>query len=236
MPAAPGYVSLLRQAADEAPTRRSAAHHGALLDALMRYRVLTPHRRGARGVEGLNRALAQVVQTFLVGGRRPGERSTSPPGGRRRLRSAGPHWLGRPLLITINSYELDLRNGSVGLVVERERSDGRNGGELVAVFPDEAGAPRYVPLARLPAHETALAMTVHKSQGSEFDRVALVLPDDANSPILTRELIYTALTRARWQVSWFGDRKILRASLGRRVQRASGLGELLWRSSNQAAT
>jgi exodeoxyribonuclease V alpha subunit len=71
-------------------------------------------------------------------------------------------------------------------------------------------------------------MTVHKSQGSEFDRVALVLPPDAASPILTRELIYTALTRARWQVDWYGSPDVLRACLDRRVQRASGLADLLW--------
>jgi len=163
-------------------------------------------------------ALSDVLRTFLNRSMRPDAMG---------LPHQGPHWLGRPLLITENSDEVDLRNGSVGLVVERPRGDAGDG-ELVAVFPGDADAPRYLALARLPAHDTALAMTVHKSQGSEFDRLALVLPADATSPILTRELIYTALTRARWQVHWFGEPGVLRRCLGRRVERASGLAELLW--------
>ncbi len=225
--AGPGYAHLLRVALPDPQRRRSRAHHAQLLDALLRYRVLTPHRQGARGVQGLNQTLSEALQTFLISGARPEDKPAKGEQSRRLL-TRGAQWHGRPLLITQNSYEVNLRNGSVGLVVERERQDGRGGGELVALFADEGGATRYLPLARLPAHDTALAMTVHKSQGSEFDRVALVLPQDAASPILTRELLYTALTRARWQVAWFGDRQVMRSCLARRIQRASGLAELLW--------
>ena len=94
---------------------------------------------------------------------------------------------------------------------------------------------RYVSLARLPDHETALAMTVHKSQGSQFDRIALVLPAESGSPILTRELVYTGITRAKWRVDWVGDRVVLADALRRGVGRASGLGQLLWSSAEDAA-
>ncbi|MDH5491830.1 MAG: ATP-binding domain-containing protein, partial [Myxococcales bacterium] len=80
-----------------------------------------------------------------------------------------------------------------------------------------------------PSFETAFAMTVHKSQGSEVDEVALLLPEHA-SPVLTRELLYTAVTRARRAVTIYGSEEILRLAIGRRVERRTGLADLLWRS------
>jgi exodeoxyribonuclease V alpha subunit len=80
---------------------------------------------------------------------------------------------------------------------------------------------------RLPAHETGFAITVHKSQGSEFGKVLLILPE-TDSPLLTRELLYTALTRAREAVEIWASEKVLRAAIGRHVTRNSGLGDALW--------
>ena len=82
-------------------------------------------------------------------------------------------------------------------------------------------------IARLPPHETAYAMSVHKSQGSEFDRVAVILPID-DSPVLSRELLYTAVTRARESVTLHGSRAIIEQTIARRIERASGLREALW--------
>jgi exodeoxyribonuclease V alpha subunit len=95
-----------------------------------------------------------------------------------------------------------------------------------AWFPDEKEGLRRVPLAKLPPHETAWVMTVHKSQGSEFDEVLLVLPD-VDSPILTRELLYTGVTRARERVHVFGPASRVRAAAGRTAVRSSGLAEAL---------
>ena len=81
--------------------------------------------------------------------------------------------------------------------------------------------------ARLPAHETSFAMTVHKSQGSEFQRVLLVLPD-RDTPLMTRELLYTGLTRARSSIEVWADEALLRGAIARRTQRSSGLREALW--------
>ena len=113
-------------------------------------------------------------------------------------------------------------NGDVGVFV-------RDGEEVRAVFPGrEPGTVARHPLAQLPRHETAFAMTVHKSQGSEFAHTVLVLPN-SRSPILTRELLYTALTRAREHVTVCGSRTTLHRGLTRTVTRASSLGPLLWR-------
>ena len=128
------------------------------------------------------------------------------------------------MLVRENAYDVNLMNGDVGLVLPVQ------GGRLAAVFVQREGdetSVRSVPLPRLPAAEAALVMTIHKSQGSQFDRVAMVLVD-RDSPIQTRELIYTALTRARRRVDWLGPPAVLRDGLGRGVGRSSGLAALLW--------
>jgi exodeoxyribonuclease V alpha subunit len=94
------------------------------------------------------------------------------------------------------------------------------------VFPSAQGNYRFFTPQRLPQHETVFAMTVHKSQGSEFDKILLVLPDRDN-PVLTRELIYTALTRAKNKVTILGREHILEKALRRKVKRFSGLQDAL---------
>jgi exodeoxyribonuclease V alpha subunit len=124
------------------------------------------------------------------------------------------------LLVTENDYANRLFNGDVGVVLER-------GGGLQAAFPDYVTeSVRWVELARLPAHETVYAMTVHKSQGSEFDDVLLLLPE-ANHPLLTRELVYTGLTRARRSVEIWESTGGLEAACGRRAGRDTGLVDAL---------
>lgn len=111
-------------------------------------------------------------------------------------------------------------NGDVGIVLPTVQG-------LAAVFPgDDTTSVRAVATARLPPHEGALAMTVHKSQGSQFERVALVLAGRL-SPIQTRELVYTGVTRAKNQLAWLGDRDELEHALERTVTRESGLSALL---------
>lgn len=130
-------------------------------------------------------------------------------------------WRGRPLLITANDYGIQLFNGDIGLAWPDEA------GAMRACFVGADGSVRWIPLSRLPAHETAFAMTVHKSQGSEFDRVALVFPN-SDAPVLTRELVYTAVTRARRSVGIFGPEALLVQAIHRPVARSSGLKDALW--------
>ncbi len=132
-----------------------------------------------------------------------------------------PHgwYAGRPLLITANDYNLGLFNGDTGVVVAE-------GGELRSVFERRAELVRVAP-TRLAAVETLYAMTIHKSQGSQFGEVVVILPDET-SPILTRELLYTAVTRAEDRVTIVGTEAAVRAAVDRPVNRASGLRERLW--------
>jgi len=102
-------------------------------------------------------------------------------------------------------------------------------GQMRAAFPGQDGQVRYVLPSRLPTHETAFAMTVHKSQGSEFNRVQLLLPERWQG-VITRELIYTAITRARDHFYLMSGRECWQRGLGNRVERASGLRDALWKT------
>lgn len=123
-----------------------------------------------------------------------------------------------PISVTRNDYELELFNGDLGLVWEVD-------GKLRAFFRQGEGF-RTFPVRQLPEWRKAWTLTVHKAQGSEFDEVALLLPDQEN-PLLTRELLYTAVTRARRRVVIFGSRDLLRSAVLQRSRRASGLAERL---------
>jgi exodeoxyribonuclease V alpha subunit len=180
---------------------RSATPADAL-DELDRFRVLTPHREGTWGAENLNRLCKDALGLH---GRddRLGSRLT-------------------PVMVTGNNYELGLFNGDTGVLMDDPAS-----GRLAAWFYDpDAGLCRLSPL-RLPSHENAFALTVHKSQGSEFDRVLLILPEHV-SEALSRELLYTALTRARSHVEIWGTEEVFRRTVERRTARNSGLRERLW--------
>ncbi len=169
------------------------------LHTLSRFRVLAATREGPRGVQGLN-ALFE-----------------------RQLRRAGRSTTGwydhRPVLITANDPSTQLFNGDIGVTL-------RVNGVIGVHFLQGDGQVRSLPPSRLPAHETAWAMTIHKSQGSEFDMVVLVLPEQ-DSPLLTRELLYTGVTRARQRVVLLGEPTPLRTGVERSVARSSGLVERL---------
>ena len=131
---------------------------------------------------------------------------------------------GRPVLITRNDYNLRLFNGDMGIVLP----DPSANHDLRVFFPVADGTLRKFHPLRLPEHETVYAMTVHKSQGSEFDTVLLLLPD-RESPVLTRELIYTGITRAKESVEIWGSEDVFRAAVSRCIERRSGLRDALWR-------
>ena len=171
------------------------------LAQLESYRVLCAHRQGAHGVERLN---AEIERWLARAG---------------LIDPEGRFYENRPVLILRNDYGLGLFNGDVGVVV-------RDGPRLRVCFQGTEGL-RFLAPSRLPPHETVFAMTIHKSQGSEFDAVSVVLPE-APSPLLSRELLYTAVTRARRRVDVLGSREVIRSAVGRAIQRASGLHDALW--------
>ncbi len=131
------------------------------------------------------------------------------------------YYLGRPVMIVENDYRLNLFNGDTGLII----NDGPSG-PIRAFFRMPDGEIRKISPGRLPRHETAWAMTVHKSQGSEFDHVVLIAPP-ADFPPVTRELLYTGVTRARREVTVIAGRNLVEGAVGRCVQRQSGLSEML---------
>lgn len=173
------------------------------------YRVLCAVRAGPFGLRAIN-ALAERALT-----------------GAGLIRPDAGRYGGRPLMVTANDYDLGLYNGDVGLLLPDPDT-----GTLYAWFEGAEG-PRRLSPQRLPPVETVFAMTVHKSQGSEFEEVTLVLPDQ-DSRVLTRELIYTAVTRARRRLVVVGSGQRLIAGVERRVERSSGLRDALWRTTRDA--
>jgi exodeoxyribonuclease V alpha subunit len=131
---------------------------------------------------------------------------------------------GRPVMIMRNDYNLQLYNGDVGIALHEDAA----GGPLKVFFPAQDGTMRSVSPMRLPEHETVYAMTIHKAQGSEFRRVLMILPPEF-SRVMSRELIYTGVTRAREQVEIWGAEEVFVRSVERRLARASALQQRLWR-------
>jgi exodeoxyribonuclease V alpha subunit len=120
-----------------------------------------------------------------------------------------PH--GCPIIVTVNDRSVELSNGDMGIAI------GSKPGEPapVALFPGSDGAPRLLPIAQLPAHKPAFGLTIHKSQGSEWSHIVIQLPEDAGSEILTRNLLYTAVTRSSNRVDLWGPRAVLESVLAR---------------------
>ncbi len=173
------------------------------LAALQELAVLCARRNGPQGVSGWGREIERALDERFTG-----------------LRWGSDWYPGRPVMITKNDYTQDLWNGDIGVCVETA--------EGMRVLFDRAGG-RELPPSHLGEHTTVHAMTIHKSQGSQFDEVAVVLPGE-ESRLLTRELLYTAVTRARKRVNIIGSEAVVRAAVERSVQRASGLGVRLSRA------
>ncbi|UJA20947.1 exodeoxyribonuclease V subunit alpha [Thermoleophilia bacterium SCSIO 60948] len=184
-----------------------AGDAAAALDALTEAKLLCAHREGPYGAAAWGRRLESWVAEVVPG-----------------FTPRGDRYIGRPLLITNNDYELGLFNGDLGIIVAG--ADGPlacfvksgSGGEAVALLPE-----------RLGRHETVYAMTIHKAQGSQFESVAVIVPP-ATSPSTSRQLLYTSVTRARSAVSVVGTADAIRSAVMRPIDRASGLGPRLRRS------
>jgi exodeoxyribonuclease V alpha subunit len=182
-----------------------SASPAAALAALGKFRILCAVHEGPFGTEAINRLVEEILA----------EAGFIAPD---KIKSGS--YAGKPLMVTANHYALKLFNGDTGVVW----SDGEPA--ALVYFPDETGAIRAIARERLPEHEPVYALTIHKSQGSEFDHVLLVLPEKT-SPVLTRQLFYTGLTRARKSVRILASENILRTTIATQLQRGSGLTDAL---------
>ena len=174
-------------------------------DLFNRFRILCALREGPHGVHYMNILVEQVLKNESL------------------IKRNGRWYIYRPVLITRNNYNLRLFNGDVGITLPDPNLEN----ELRVFFPATDGSMRTFPPLRLPDHETVYAMTVHKSQGSEFDHVLFLMPD-RSVPVLTRELVYTAITRAKEKVEVWGKEEVFQGAVSRRIGRISGLRENLW--------
>jgi len=174
-----------------------------ILGLLDKFRILCAVRKGHFGVETINRIVEDILRN----------------GG--YIQTDSDWYAGRPVMITRNDYNLRLFNGDIGVALPDVD------GALKVYFRDDEQGIRAVSPLRLPEHETVYAMTVHKSQGSEFENVLLILPD-RDSPVLTRELVYTGITRSSGTVRLWLREAIFKLAVNRRVERTSGLRDALW--------
>ncbi len=184
---------------------QAGAAPAAVFEQFNRFRVLVALRKGPFGVEALNQLCEEVLH-------------------HRGLIDSRQTWYpGRPIMVVHNDYNLRLFNGDIGMTLPDPEEPER----MRVFFLGNDGALRSFAPARLPEHETVYAMTVHKSQGSEFERVLVVTPNES-SPVLSRELLYTALTRAKQQAVFYGVPEVFEAAVERRLRRSSGLRDRLW--------
>lgn len=193
-----GYAEVLRLVT-------AGAGAELILSAFSQYQLLCAVREGSTGVAGLNLSIEQALR----------KRGFLDP-----VYNNETWYIGRPIMITRNDSVLGLYNGDIGITL------GDKSGDLRVWFRHADGQLQSVHPSRLPSHETSWAMTVHKSQGSEFVHTALVLPF-SYTPILTRELLYTAITRACNRLSLYGDSAIILQAVSQRTRRRSGLAARL---------
>lgn len=193
----------IRQFINEADKRcgflnyRRAVNAGDPLHALQlfdRARVLCAINNGVYGVENLNR----IIEELLFIGR------------------LDKFYIGRPIIVLKNDHNLKIYNGDVGIIMKDTN------GVLKAFFPDGEGEVKAISPASLPEHATAFAMTVHKSQGSEFNDVLMILPETF-SPVLTKEIVYTGITRAKTNIETWSNDRILKQTIQNPIKRTSGL-------------
>ncbi|MHA6203974.1 exodeoxyribonuclease V subunit alpha [Dyella soli] len=206
------YLQALRRERPAAHADAATYAHWAhgVLQAFSRFQLLCPLRRGAWGTEGLNAQITAILH-------------------RAELIDASREWYeGRPVLVTRNDYQLGLMNGDVGVALRVPDDNGelqlRVAFEVAGETGESGPRIRFVLPSRLGERETVYAMTVHKSQGSEFEHGALVLPDEP-SAVLTRELLYTGITRARRWFSLHGSWPLIGQAIEQPVHRHSGLHE-----------
>lgn len=180
-----------------------------IIEQYNQYRMLCAMRASEYGVDGMNIAITDSLRQAQL------------------IQPKQEFYLGRPIIVQNNDYNLGLFNGDIGLILQ----DQQNPARLMAHFIQADGNLLKVLPARLPKHDTCFAMTVHKSQGSEFDQVSFVLPPRpsvAQWQLLTKELVYTAITRAKNHFYCLGSATVFERAAKQVTTRASGLALRLW--------
>ena len=199
------YCSLEKKIVEGYTAYRAADDPIEALNSFSRFKILCAVNKGEFGVDAVNNLAESVLA-------------------QKRLINLSAKWYrGRPVLIKGNNYSLGLFNGDIGIIMAGQETDDN----VYAFFHGNSGRARKFRPGILPEHDTAYAMTVHKSQGSEFEEVVLVLPEK-DSPVLSRELIYTGLTRTTGKITLLGTESVMRAAISRKTERASGLRDALW--------
>ncbi|MDD4914571.1 MAG: exodeoxyribonuclease V subunit alpha [Methylococcales bacterium] len=199
------YLEYLQLMAD-------GADFPGIFAAFDRFRVLCANQRGHHSVSDINARVEQALSD------------------RGKINLTAQWYAGRPVMVSANDPALQLYNGDIGVCLADPESDS----QLRVFFLRGDGSVKKLLPARLSNCETVFAMTVHKSQGSEYDKVLVMLPTKMN-PVLGKELLYTAVTRAKTQVGIVADRAVFMASVGRKVQRHSGLAEKLLQMSGESS-
>ncbi len=174
-----------------------------IFSAFNRFQILCSNRHGEHGVIEINKLIEKSLHLQNL------------------IQLSGQWYIGRPIMVTKNNTEMQLYNGDFGICLVDDESK-----KLCVFFQRPDGKIKKILPARAPAHETAFAMTIHKSQGSEFDECLCILPDKPN-PVLSKELIYTAITRAKTKLKVLSNQAIFYQALNQKVDRHSGLYEKL---------
>ena len=185
---------------------KSAAPFQQIYQSFSRFQVLCSNRHGTNGTIAIN---TQVEQHLLSSG---------------DIEKTGEWYAGRPIMITQNNAALNLYNGDIGICL----SDCQFDGKLMVFFPGSDGSVKKFLPTRLPHCETVFAMTIHKSQGSEFNEILIALPPTMN-PVLSKELLYTAITRAREKVIMMADKTVFEQTIEQKTERFGGLEEKIVR-------
>ncbi len=181
---------------------RSGAEFEDCYRAFSRFQVLCSNRQGKNSVADINYRVEQLLSAQKL------------------INLTGLWYVGRPVMVTQNNAALHLFNGDIGICMP----DKERGGKLMVFFQRPDGSvKKYLP-TRIPHCETVFAMTIHKSQGSEFEEVLIVLPETVN-PVLTKELLYTAITRAKETVKLFADETVFNETVRQKVERVTGLAD-----------
>jgi exodeoxyribonuclease V alpha subunit len=165
--------------------------------------ILCVHRRGPLGANQVNLLIEKILRQKDL------------------IPMTSEWYVGKPVMVTRNDYSLGLRNGELGITLEDEN------GDMKVYFQESEGSYRSFYPSRLSEIETAYAITVHKSQGSEFNDIAIVLPQQV-SAVSSREMLYTAVTRARNSCTIIGSQQVLAGTVKRKTDRSSGLKDRLW--------
>ena len=171
---------------------------------LAKFRILSSTRKGPQGVENLNALVIDILRdkaAITVN----------------RFDSNYVLYPSQPIMISENDYRLGVFNGDVGLLWRNIQ------GHLMAVFENANGDYDWILPSRLPKFDTVYAMTIHKTQGSEFNHVAMVLPEQKDNKLLSRELLYTGITRAKQQLSIASNQQVWQTGVSQQVKRYSGL-------------